>query len=161
MKKEQSENAESIRVYEVGYHLIATLPEEKLSETVLGIKSAIEDKNGVLISEDFPKMKALAYTLSRSTAGKREHFSHAYFGWMKFEFSMQEIASLQEKLKNNPLIIRFLLIETVRENTLATLRTPLIKKTEEPKKDSPKQEVSQEELDKSIEKLVGDTKTEA
>ncbi|MDP2705253.1 MAG: 30S ribosomal protein S6 [Patescibacteria group bacterium] len=161
MKKEQPENAESMRIYEVGYSLIPTLPEEKLSETVLGIKSAIEEKRGVLISEDFPKMKALAYTLSKTSAGRREHFTHAYFGWMKFELSRDEVTSLKEKLQNDPLIVRLILIETVRENTLATLRTPLIRKTEEPKKDMPKQEVSQEELDKSIEKLVGDAKTEA
>ena len=76
---------------------------------------------------------------------------------MKFELSHDEVTSLKEKLQANHLIARLILIETVRENTLAILRTPLIKKTEEPKKDMPKQEVSQEELDKSIEKLVGET----
>lgn len=160
MIKEQTENTESLRIYELGYHLIPTLPEEKLSEAVLGVKSAIEGKKGVFISEDFPKMKALSYTLDRTTAGKREHFTHAYFGWVKFELPYEGLSSLREELQNNPLIMRLILVQTVRENTLATLRTPLIKKTEEPKRDMPKQEVSQEELDKSIEKLVGETKAE-
>ncbi len=157
MKKEKTEISEGTRIYEIGYHLISMLPEEKLPEVVALIKSSIEGKGGVFVSEDFPKMKVLAYSISRATAGKREHFTHAYFGWMKFELSQAELASVKEALDNNKNIIRSVLVKTVAENTLATIRPAFVKKGDgEAKKDIPKQEISEEELDKSIDKLVGE-----
>lgn len=157
MKKEKTEISEDTRIYEVGYHLVSMLPEEKLPEAVALIKSSIEAKGGVFVSEDFPKMKVLAYPISRATAGKREHFTHAHFGWMKFELSQVELASVKEVLDNDKNIIRFVIVKTVAENTLATIRPAFVKKGDgEEKKDILKQEISQEELDKSIEKLVGD-----
>ena len=149
-------------VYEVGYHIIPTLPEEEVPQQVAAIREMIEERGCIFIAEEFPKMRGLTFAVSKRAAGTRGKFTHAYFGWLKFDLLSSQAVALQRALEANEKIIRFLLIETVRENTLVS--TKVLKKNSdngEEKKvgtaEEPRKEVSQEELDKSIEKLVGET----
>jgi len=146
------------QVYEIGYLLVPSIPEEKVGEESASVRTLIEEKGGVLIAEEMPKMKPLAYSISRFLNSKRERFNQAYFGWIKFELSNEDISSVKSGLDKNSHIIRSLCIGTVRESTLARLKPTMFKKTtDSPKK---KKEISEEELEKSIEKLVGETSSQ-
>ena len=104
----------------------------------------------------------LAYTIERSDSGKREKFTEAYFGWIKFATERGSIPPLQENLRAMPEVLRYLVIETVREDVSAprravftsdrlegqTLKKPVVVKEEKAA------EVSEEELDKSLEGLI-------
>ena len=103
--------------------------------------------------EDIPKMRPLAYSISKIIDSKRERFNQAYFGWVKFEISCSKISLLEKEIENNPHIIRLICVKTVKESTLASIKPSLIKKTDSPKK---KREISEEELEKSIKKIVGE-----
>lgn len=144
-------------VFEVGFLLVPTIAEENLGVEVQNIKALIEKNQGTFISEDFPKMRQLAYTIAVASEGKKTKYSQAYFGWIKFEVSPEAISAIRSELGRNQNIIRFLLIDTVRENTLAsqkmTFRPPTTTDKKKPE-DENAAPVSQEELDKTIESLV-------
>jgi ribosomal protein S6 len=153
----QNEEA-AMKIYEVGYHLVPVLAEEQLPAEVGALKGAIEAKGGLFISEEFPKLKPLAYDIPKVVDGKKHNFAEAYFGWVKFEVSPSVVAEIQKSLDSNPHVLRSLLIETVRENTMSFIK-PAYKKDDEEKGDSPeaKEEITQEDeekIAKSIDDLV-------
>ena len=148
-----------INVYEVGYLLLPTIPEEHLATEVQNIKSIIEKHEGSFITEDFPKLRPLAYTMKKSATGQNLRFTNAYFGWIKFEVSSGSIPAIQAALEKNENVLRSMVIGTVKENTLYTQRvayrpaeegeTPAVVIDE-----APKEKMSEEEIDKTIENLV-------
>lgn len=152
-------------VYEVGFHLIPTIGEEGIGAAVEAIRKALGDVE--IIKESFPNKVSLSYTVERATAGKREKYTQSYFGWIKFaltaEMGREVIPTLQTALGAMQHVLRFIVIETVREDiSVARQRTVFVsdrlegKTLEKPTaaKETPT-EVSEEELDKSIEALTG------
>ncbi len=154
------------RVYELGYHLVPSFTEEELPAEVAAVRARIEAHGGIFIADEFPRSTALTYTIFRSSGGKRERFSSSYFGWFKFEMDPGEAAKLKEELRTERRIIRFIVVKTVRENTIVPKRLLTTEKEENDalrKKEisAPREAekstgspVSDEELDKTIEGLV-------
>jgi ribosomal protein S6 len=150
---------EGIKVYEIGYHLIPSIPVEKVAGEVEEIKSVIAKHKGSLIAEENPKLRPLAYTIKKAVEGSRYKFNEGYFGWVKFEVDTAVIEEIKKALDANEHILRYLLINTVRENTMVSpkLMTPGAK--EEDGKvaapaETPKPAISEEELEKTINDLV-------
>lgn len=155
-------SAEARPIYEVGFHIAPTVTEDGVPAVVDKIRAAIGD-SAEFISESFPQKMALAYTIERSFAGKREKSSEAYFGWIKFALEREAVQELQEKLRSIRDILRFILVETVREDvsqqprraTFASDRLEgetLKKPANAPEKTVA---VSDEEINKSLESLTG------
>jgi ribosomal protein S6 len=148
-----------VPVYEVGFHIVPTVAEGEVGGVVEKIRTALGEAE--LIKEQFPTKMTLSYTIERSVSGKREKYNDTYFGWVKFATERELIPAFLEALRGMPEVLRFLLIETVREDIVSPRRAiftsdrlegqTLKKPTAAP--ETPK-EVSEEELDKSIEALV-------
>lgn len=171
LKKKTVEKSESVKVYEVGYHFVPTLSPEQVEVEVENLKKYLTKSEAVVISEAAPVETTLAYMMAKQTGGVRGKFTTSFFGWVKFELSPAKVAPLKKFLDETDHILRYLLIETVRENTLATEKLAhLLKKDDEletkvvgdvkgvdqaakPKVDEVKDEV---ELDKTITKLALD-----
>lgn len=154
------ESKDTRRIYEVGYHLVPTLAEEQLGAKVEELHSLIANEKGVIISEEAPKLRELAYILPKVVGGQKYNFQKAYFGWIKFEADASSAKVIEEALKAKEHILRFLLIKTVRESTLVGLPKAPVKaegkdseKTEDGAK-APSQS-SEADLDKTIESLLG------
>lgn len=149
-------------VYEVGFLLLPTLPEEKMPEIMANIKGIIEKSGGEIISEEAPKMRPLAYEMSKLIQTKNTSFDHAYFGWVKFEIESAELSSVKKSIESMDEILRALFIKTIRESTLmsgkVSERDAQKTKAEDEAVESPVEEniapASEEEIDKSIEALV-------
>ena len=139
---------DSKQVYEIGFHIMPTVSEEKIGDEVAIIRSAIEKAEGMIVSESFPQMKPLAYSMEKHIDTKKVRFDKAYFGWVKFEMSPDLISEVKGVADTHQNILRYLIIKTVRENTMREVKERI---TEEKKE---KGEVSEEELNKSIEELV-------
>lgn len=162
-KDEQIIEGES-RVYEVGFLLVPTLDEAGVTGVVATIKDFLARENASVVSEDSPKIKTLAYTIEEPFEGKIRKFNSAYFGWIKFEGSSTIPDALSVDLKKNQAVIRFLLIKTVKENTMFLPRMyhpgrPLeggeSKRSAKPESGEAVQpKMTTEELDKTIEELV-------
>lgn len=163
MKATENNKGEKMHVYEVGYLVVPTVQEDKIAEEVSFIRDLIEKTGGSIISEEFPKLQPLAYTMERSTEAKKSHFDEGYFGWIKFELGVASIADIKNALDKRQSIIRHLIIKTVRENTMysSKLSSPSAKDGEKLEGETPAEGVlvedkaqARKEIDKSIDALV-------
>ncbi|MFA6177833.1 MAG: 30S ribosomal protein S6 [Candidatus Paceibacterota bacterium] len=157
-KNETIEEANS-RVYELGYHLVPTLSEEEIPATYGNLKELISSLGGIFVSDEMPKMITLAYPMVKVIANIRNKFKNAYFGWTKFTMDSAEVLKLKKKLDLDPNIVRFLIIKTVKENTINTKRFTrgefVNRKTKTDKKnDEVVVPINKEEIDKEIDALV-------
>ncbi|HBV01126.1 MAG TPA: hypothetical protein DEF00_01880 [Candidatus Taylorbacteria bacterium] len=146
------------RIYEVGYLMLPTVPEGDLPREVTTLKDAIDREKALIISEEFPKQKTLAYTMQKRSGDGYEKCINGYFGWMKFEASPKNALRIEQEFKQNKLILRYLLIKTVREHTLTAgrLRVDRRERKNVPQSPPVSVPVSEAELDKSIEKLIAE-----
>lgn len=147
-----------LQIYEIGYHILPTVGEDELPKEVSKIQNLVSSKGGTVIAEEFPELRALAYEIAKRVETKYNRYMKAYFGWLKFEISKDKVAEIEQALKDNASVLRYIVIKTVRENTMS----PIIKMQAAPKKEEvaapveeiAKPEVSEAEIDKSIDELV-------
>ena len=149
------------RVYELGYLLVPTILEENVATVYGNLKALINSFGGQLISDEMPKKITLAYTMLKVFKNVRNKFDTAYFSWIKFEMNGDKVLELKKKLDLDPEIIRFLIIKTVKENTIAAKRfvhrnmvrrpAPIQKKEGE---NGVPVEINKEESDKEIEAMI-------
>lgn len=148
-------------VYEVGFHVVPTVEETKLGEVVEKLRTTLAKGDAEIIKEHAPQKMSLAYTVERAAAGKREKFNEAYFGFIKFATEREHVAALETVLRSSKDILRYLLIETTREEQIIARRAvyssnrlegeTIKKPVAAPETPA---EVSEEDLQKSIDALV-------
>ncbi len=144
-------------VYEVGYHIVPIVAENDLGVHVTAIRDAIEAAGGSMIADEYPRHLELAYPMVKIAANKRATHHSAYFGWMKFESVPSGAKLLDAKLKSDDNILRYIIVKTVRENTMVPKKVLQQKPREEGKSDEKVDEkpvLTEAELDKTIEDLV-------
>lgn len=152
---------DSLPVYEIGYHVVPTVGDEGVAQVVDAIRAALKDAE--IISEGFPQKMTLAYTVERAQAGKREKFTESYFGFIKFATERETFAEAKAKVEAMPSVLRSIAIETVREDLMQQKQRAVFAsdrlegKTLEKPTSAPEKggEVSEAELDKSLEALTG------
>ncbi len=148
-------------VYEIGFHVVPTVGDEGVAAVVDAVRKALGDAE--IISEGFPQKMTLAYQVERATQGKREKYTESYFGHCKFAMERENIVAFDLAMRNLQPILRFLIIETVREDVAQAPRRAVFssdrlegKTIEKPAAAAEKAaEVSEADLDKSIEALTG------
>jgi len=162
-KVETLEKEGGVQVYELGYHIVSTVAEENVPKEVETLKAIVLKDGGSLVSEGEPKLINLAYSMTKSVADAKKKFNTAYFGWIKFETKSELMPMIKKAVDQNPHVLRYLLIKTVRENTLYTpkLNVKAPAKEEAPKakksiKTEEKKATSIEDLDKTIDELVAE-----
>lgn len=147
------------KIYEVGFHIVPTVPEDGLGARVTAIRDVIESNGGHVIADEYPKHMELSYPITKVVSNKRALHRSAYFGWLKFEVDPASMKAIEGALKKDDYLLRFIVVKTVRENTMVPKKILQQKRSEE---GEPKGEVkveekpilSAEELDKTIEDLV-------
>lgn len=158
------------RVYEVGYLIVPSVAQENLPEKVTAIRSVIESVKGSILDEGEPRYQDLAYDMATTINNKKVVHKAGYFGWLKCEIDPASIESIDEKLKADTELIRFIIIKTVREDTLAPIEAAFTAEREEkarkerekmtvkPKteEEEVKDPASKEEIDETIDKLIVD-----
>lgn len=150
---------DSKRVYEVGYLLLPSIPEEHIPEQVTKLKEVIENAGGVSLSEEDPKLRPLAYEMVKHIGTENVRFNTAYFGSIKFEVVAGELPSIKTKLDAVDSMLRALIVKIPRD--MAHVSRPVFVKEaveEVPVVDEEivlsAEPVSQDELDKSIDALI-------
>ncbi len=116
------------QVYEFSYLLMPTIPEGDVSKKVTALKALMEKSGSTFISEEYPEFISLAYTMIKVINNKHERVNNAYFGWFKMEAPATVLEAVKMTLDRDDDLVRYLLIKTVKESTLA------------PKKVAPKRE---------------------
>ena len=115
------------RVYEISFIFDNKLDESAALEKGNAIKQSIATLGGSFISEEAPYMRELAYEMTRVVNNMNVRFNVGYFGWIKFEMEGSKVKELEKGLKLDEEIVRFMIVSTVRENTVYTKRAPVIK----------------------------------
>lgn len=113
-----------LRVYELGYHLVPTIPEEKIPEVSGAVRGMIEKLPGTIVAEELPVFIDLAYQVIKTINHKNKRFDDAYFGWVKFEATPEGARALEEALKKDENILRSLVVKTLKENTYLSKKFP-------------------------------------
>ncbi|MDO8548367.1 MAG: 30S ribosomal protein S6 [bacterium] len=148
-------------VYEVGFHIVPTVAEAEIGSVLEKLRAALAKGDAEIIKEEFPAKKTLAYMIERSLTGKREKYTESYFGFIKFAMDKAKVAEFTATLRATSEILRFLVIETVREEAVVPRRAVFssdrlegetIKKPTTVPEAS--REISEEELNKSIDALT-------
>jgi ribosomal protein S6 len=105
-------------VYETGILLDGSLSDEDALTHHEAFKSALTERGALIIAEGTPESKKLAYTITIKRDAKRKDYSKAHFSWIKFDLASSDVAEFEKALRGDEKVIRYLLIKTVRENTL-------------------------------------------
>jgi ribosomal protein S6 len=162
MKKEQisiEATPNDPKIYEIGFHIVPTVPEDGLGARVTAIRDVIEGNGGHVIADEYPKHMELSYPMTKVASNKRSMYRTAYFGWIKFEVDPAQVKAIELGIKKDDLVLRFIMVKTVRENTMVPKKLLQQKRGEETapraeEKVEEKPALSAEELDKTIDELV-------
>lgn len=150
----------SSRIYELGYLLVPTIPQEDVSINYSNLKELVSSFQGEIIADEMPKIIPLAYSMQKVISNVRNKFNTAYFGWTKFMMDSEKVLELKKNLDLRSDIIRFLILKTVKENTIASRRfvgRDMTYKKQHIKKNTGNETVvpiNKEEIDKEIDALV-------
>ncbi|MDP3962434.1 MAG: 30S ribosomal protein S6 [bacterium] len=149
---------DTLKVYEIGYLLVSSIPAEKVADSAAYLKEVLSKKGAVMIAEESPELRELAYTMIKKIGTSNHRFDQGYFGWFKFELPTKEIESVKKELEAHPEMLRMLVITTVKENTYLGKKAPVAAPASAPVEgvvaEVPVAPVSVEEMDKSIDEMV-------
>jgi len=149
------------KIYEIGYHLISSIAEENVPAEVDKIKDVLVKEKANIISEETPKLRPLAYSIKKAFGGSYKTFDKAYFGFIKFELNEGDIKNIDSNFKSNESVLRYIVVKTVRENTMYSPKITVFSDKESKVKTFTRPEkiektASIEEIDKSIDELVSE-----
>lgn len=108
------------RVYELGYLAMPSLSEGDLGNKRDALVALITNYQGIVVDEGQPVLIDLAYEMDRVIKNKRQNFTQAYFGWIKFDLAPESIEALTDEVDSDDELIRSIVVKTVRENTLTS-----------------------------------------
>ena len=149
-------------VYELSYIFLPNISDEEVSQKVLVLKEMIEKFDGFVVADENPIFIDLAYPMTKLVGAVKHKESSGHFGWVKFEMLSDGIVNLKKRLDSSDDILRYLIIKTVKENTLLNGKM-VLKKEEKTKRENidadepiaePTLVSADEDLDKSIDDLV-------
>lgn len=157
---------ELMRLYEISYLVSPALADDKASSAILSLKDLLAGKNAAVSAEESPKFRRLAYPIrAPSVGGKKQVFDSASFGWIRFEAEAEVIGEAKKLLASSSGIIRFLIVKADAPEPQKIFTSRPLQHVEPAVSASEKQEasnateskvvVSEEELDRKIDELVG------
>jgi predicted flap endonuclease-1-like 5' DNA nuclease len=126
----QGDFAPEPRVYELGYLVMPSVDEGDLATRRDALVALITKLKGIVIDEGQPVLIDLAYEMDKMVNNKRQTYTQAYFGWIKFDVSPRDIEALTTEVEAVDELIRFILVKTVRENTLTSEQPFRLAKTQ-------------------------------
>lgn len=140
--------------YELAYLLSPSILEEEVLTLTGELSTLVESAKGLIRHNEAPKKIKLFYSIKKE--------DNAYFGWITFNFTGDDIESLNKKLKGISQILRYLLVEEEIEKRPAFIRPFMPLKTVPRKvRAVPRPEVETvekldlEALDKKLEEILG------
>ncbi len=138
--------------YELAFHLNPNLEEAKIREIKQNIESIIATNKGVISYSKEPEKIRLSYEI--------KHVGNSYFGYIQFNLSeAQALEELNEQLKLNPDVLRYLLIKLPSDLQKKQSMLKQIKMKERQEKRAQAKAVApktgeNKELDKKLEEII-------
>ena len=110
----------TVGVYELCFHFVPTLSEKEVQQLYTSLREQITSGGAEEISTEAPEKFSLAFPVRhtvRQGDGTYQRFTESYFGSVKFRASRALCTSLRETLLKQSSMLRFLITETVAEDT--------------------------------------------
>ncbi len=163
------EKGDTGAIYEVSYLLLPSLAVEQVPAKASALKEMLTSAGGAVISDENPVLIDLAYSMTKVVQTSRYKCDTAYFGWIKFEMPKDlpqagGIEAVKKSLDANVDVLRYIIIKTVRENTLLNGKMKLQREDKSKREEEVPSEVVDEvleekevvskEVDKEIDELV-------
>ncbi len=157
-------DAAVVRIYEVGYHITPAAKEGDLEKIVGTVRGEIEKAGGSFIAEGAPALIKLSYPMKTKEGDKIIEYDRGYFGWVKFEAAITVAHALNAVLTQNPNFLRFIVFQTVREDTRAKMKAPQLREVKRTDiiKAAPRRveesaaPISEAELEKAIQDITAE-----
>jgi ribosomal protein S6 len=146
-------------IYEVGYLILPTIGEEGVAPEVSKLKETLASVEAKVIADEYPVLISLQYEMEKRIDTKNVRFNQGFFGWIKFEAEGKDVESIKKQMDLNKAILRYMIISTVRENTISS-KKPLASTIVSRSSRSPKATVEEalpldkEAVDQEIDRLV-------
>jgi ribosomal protein S6 len=110
-----TEERKESTVYEIGYLVLPSIPEDSLDALVTKITHTFEKAGGTRIDGEAPFMQELAYEMSKVSGARKYVVHEAYLGWVKFELEPSAIEAVKAEIEKMEEILRILVIKAPRE----------------------------------------------
>jgi ribosomal protein S6 len=105
---------DEVTSYEFAFHILPTVAEGEVPEALSQIKAHITNHGGQIFDEELPERIDLVYPIVKHLEGKNRQFNSSYFGWIRFRLEGEKLGALQEELRIESNILRFLLIKLTK-----------------------------------------------
>lgn len=106
--------ADEVTSYEFAFHILPTVAEGEVPETLSQIKAHITNQGAVIFDEEAPERIDLVYPVEKHLEGKNRKFNSSYFGWIRFRLEGAKLEALQEELRNETNVLRFLIVKLTK-----------------------------------------------
>lgn len=140
MRSQEVDQGE-LAVYEIGYLVLPSIPEDKLSLVTDSIRKVITKEGGIEIDAEEPFKEELAYPMSKTTGTSRYVLTDAYLGWIKFETERAHAQTIRAGVEKIEEVIRFLVLKVPRKTTFTFAKARALLEEPEPTLPSPEEEV--------------------
>lgn len=151
MAETNTENQQETQVYEAAFHIDANLSDTEVKKTFDSVREAIASNGGTAFAESAPRRMDLAYTISHISEGSRRDHVSSHFAWVAYEGTTENQEAIDEALKSNAAIIRYLVLKTTKEEALYAQDRAAEKLVASEKTDDT---VSEDELDEALEETT-------
>ena len=127
-------------VYELGFLILPSIPEDKVSDIVDSIRKVITKEGGTEIDAEAPFKQDLAYSMSKTIGASHYVLTDAYLGWIKFEIERAGVLRVKAGVEKIEEILRFLLVKAPRETTFTFAKARAAVEEKEESESSPVEE---------------------
>lgn len=117
---ESVQDERDARLYEFSFHLVPKMSQEDAVSAFTDIKNQITATGATLKNESAPALLNLAYQMDLTVDSVRSKYNQAYFAWIIFEATGNQINSLKEEFKHRTDVIRHLLITTKNDSPISS-----------------------------------------
>ena len=136
-----------MKLYELTYLISPELKEEEIKKVFARIESLLSETGGILIENKSQGTVKLGYEIKKQ--------KEALSATAKFQMAPEKIKSFQEKIKEIPEILRFLVLAAKPEKIKKEV-SKIIRKPVKPKKTVKEKKVELKEIEKKLEEILGE-----
>jgi ribosomal protein S6 len=160
---ESVQDEKDMNLYEYSFHLVPKMSAEDAVSAFTDIKNQITATGAIIKNESAPALLNLVYHMDHTVESVRSKYNQAYFAWVVFEATGDQVNALKEEIKHRIDIIRDLLITTKNESPISSADVASVLNVEDKNKVAETEEVAEivtEEVAEEVEESEDDKKVD-
>ncbi|MDI9355297.1 MAG: 30S ribosomal protein S6 [Cyanobium sp. MAG06] len=115
---EIKETTTEAKVYEICYILSPNFDNDTVQEKINSLKQSVASYGASFISEEPPFLRDISYQMIRVVKNINKRFNTGYYGWVKLEIDPANVKAIDNLLKDDQEIIRYIIVQSDKENNI-------------------------------------------